>query len=58
MQASTIINKLKKQIQQKGYVENLGQDDLLKYKDYVFNRFSYSKAAAMYQSLNEQIEAL
>jgi len=58
MKQSTIINKLKKQIATKGYCENLGQDDVRKFKEWAFNTHPYKKASELCTSLESAIDTL
>ena len=58
MKHSTIIKKLKKQINTKGYVENLGQKELNEFSTYIFNKLSYNEAAKAYTALSNEIDSL
>lgn len=58
IQATSIIHKLQTQIKKSGYVENLGQKELAKYKEYVFNKYQYREATQMYVNLCDAIDNL
>ena len=53
-----IIAKLKKEIKEKGYYEDLGQKELREYREYVFNNYSYQRASELYDQLDSSIDNL